>query len=498
MATPAKRSFRANDKGTGAEPVFTVTVAGDIGPFKQGQELTRDKDIALYFRLALNEGADTETTLDDKQIFAGVKSVDVTGLDADDADIKRVQHLEGLSKTVLGEDDVPETTTPIGVSAVNSMALNAMKYGSMVDDEFEQAVDKGVEGKKDYDGAPLLIEANMVRLFGDMIEPGTNRSVMHTWPVIGTRRQGSKNDTVPPGMEPAEWQKMTTPVDFYRVQAQDGTEIKGRWLGDFVGATPHGKPKVVRINQLKALAKGTVEQGTPADLLPLQHNAIEAESLLAQARSEWTSMLNRIGRAILLWQQKQAIEENLPKVAVAYAGASYDDDGNVLNIDQTAKRNKPIILIATNPRNPKLNIPTAPISLTKFLNLKVERAKRTGGTVASLLATAKRDPKKPGDSTVKAPVRTIENVSEFSVHAVHVSQYLDAKDTRNAIMKALATPEGGQLASEMVYLADSLEHYTKLPSVRQRAAAFDKAQLEAVAAADAAAAELKVEGEQAA
>lgn len=76
--------------------VDKVIVSGNLGEFKAGQVLTDRREIALYYRLGVNEGADEPTTLTTDQILEIIDNVDVSECDGDptDTDVLRTEALE--------------------------------------------------------------------------------------------------------------------------------------------------------------------------------------------------------------------------------------------------------------------------------------------------------------------------------------------------------------------------------------------------------------------
>jgi hypothetical protein len=81
--------------------VTEVIVSGELGRFTSGQVLTDRNEIAEYYRLSVNEGADEKTTLTNDQILIIIDEVDVTGFDPDDVDVLRTEALnKGLVKEI--------------------------------------------------------------------------------------------------------------------------------------------------------------------------------------------------------------------------------------------------------------------------------------------------------------------------------------------------------------------------------------------------------------
>lgn len=76
--------------------VDKVIVSGNLGEFRGGQTLTDRREIALYYRLSVNEGADEPTTLTTDEILEIIDNVDVSECDGDpsDIDVLRTEALE--------------------------------------------------------------------------------------------------------------------------------------------------------------------------------------------------------------------------------------------------------------------------------------------------------------------------------------------------------------------------------------------------------------------
>lgn len=467
----AKPSIAARAAAAKTEaPAFTLIVSGDLGPYKGGDTLSTKAHIVAYVRAMLDEGADEPTPLTDDQIYAGVQAVDVTGLAPDDADVSRVQYLQTLASSL----DTPLGDTLTVVAEHSDVAKGPIGYGQMVDDAFEKAVDQGVDGKKEYDGAPIMIENHLVRIFGKVVD-SEGVPVMKQWPKIGSRRQGTKNDNVKPDYQ--------GPVDFYLTTDRvTGKPIKGRWLNHFVDATPRGSALSDRLAMVKALIRREDIRGVPEDLEKIKDNAVKLDGVLRDTVADRAGHINRVGRAIAYWQHKTRASEELPKVRVRLA------DGNDLHA--SARRNKPIELcnVEKNTTTGEVELIAAPrITLTKFLNMDIDKAKASGGTVAALEATSKRGTKNKGTSptaengTAKFPA--ISTAMGVLDHCDAVALYLDTEAAEGNIRRAITAKDGGALASRIVAMFDNLRKFGEDASIRKIASAYDHMQTAAVAAA---------------
>lgn len=453
-------------------PKFTWIVSGDMGPYKADQVLSTKEHIVRYMRLSLNEGADEETTLSDDQIWEGMQTVSTEGLDdPSDRDIAACQYLETLQST---REEPLDDKTRQKVLSESQLAAEAVMLGGLADKAFTASVQKALDGKQDWEGGPIPIEAQLVRLYG-------NR--MHAWPVIGTRKTGQTNrkgetrDNVSEGYN--------LPTDYFKVNIpNDGPKVI-RWLNTFVEAMPHVHQLVTRRKTVVDLMNGTNLALIPQEYKHLVEGAIDTPKLKGIAddlSAQITRNINRIGISIAFWQTKTAIEANLDKV-----GFTLVDE----TPEATAKRVKPIQMLGITLFKGKMQpIPSGkPISLSAFIRFGrfVKDCKEQGGQLNKLLdldkASRKRKPLTPAVGAASSVVESkIENINAFQNVLANVYGYSEGHNSM--IKTTLADPrKAGELASWIKLTYETLQSWAVDPSVIKLADAYDKAQRGAVAAA---------------
>lgn len=476
MATQPKSFAEKKAAKASTEPKFQLEVSGNLGPFKQGEFLTLDKHLAEYGRLMLDAGREPgeETKLTDAQIIAGIKHVNVEGMSPDDADMERTTYLEGLEGKGVHDDDVPFVdSVVVGGVAIDAVARDAMAMGAKADAKVMEAITITVDGKRDWNGGPVVLEGELERCLG--------KEGMKSFPPIGTRRQGVKGDTVPDGMSPEQWQKANSPVEFYKYDDMVHGKKTGRFTAHWYAGTAKGRPLAVYINQLKAVVdtEKAILPGTPDHIAKLKADGVEAQSLLETAQGEWNDAINRIALAIKLWQKKNDIAERLPKVGVNFVGVQYKEDGTAYGMENAAKRRKPITLKDKSNPNPEAWTTTKPYTLGSFFRMDVNKALKAGGTVLALVnSVPERKKKLPGSSgTAASPTITAipDNVEKFESAVNGIASYLGEKgDGKINIIKArLGKADGGdEFAYALVLLYDYLKEEVKVENYRVQADAF--------------------------
>lgn len=452
-------------------PKFTWTVSGDMGPYKADEVLSTKEHAVKYMRLALNEGADKETSLTDDQIWEGMQAVNTDELDPSDRDIAAMEYLESLQST---REEPLDDKTRQKILSESQIAAEAVMLGGLADKAFTASVQKALDGKQDWDGGPITIEAQLVRLYGDR---------MHDWPIIGTRKTGQTNrkgetrDNVDTGYN--------LPTDYFKVMV-DGEPKVVRWLNTFVEAMPHVHQLVTRRKTVVDLEKGTNLALVPeeyAQYVPPLAGAVDTPKLKGIAddlSAQITRNINRIGIAISFWQTKTAIEEKLgEKIGFELVDSTPE---------ATARRVKPIQMTAVNMQG-KWMQSGRPISLSAFVRYGrfVQACKEQGGTLAKLIdldkQSRKRKPLTPAVGSASSVVESkIENINAFQNVLSNVYGYSEGHNSM--IKTTLADPrKAGELASWIKLTYETLQSWATDPSVIKLANAYDKAQRGAVAAA---------------
>lgn len=454
------------------EPAFTVTVSGDIGPFKTDNVLATRQQIVEYYRLIMNEGEE-ETKLSDDQIWEGIQAVSTVGIDdLSDIDMAREQYLREIETT---KQEPLDDLTLENILSESEEAARAVMWGEMADKQLEDTVAVALAGKQAWDGGPLTIEQELVRVYGG--------KKLERIPVIGTRKTGQvhkitgkSKDNVPDGYNEA--------TDWFKAVPKGETEPKILcWSRLFIEAMPHVKQLQTRRKTVRMIINGETPATIPVEYAaycPPKANLNKgvmqgfADDLSAQV----TRNVNRITTAIAFWQVKNAIDTKLSDVGYALV----DDTP-----EATAKRTKPIQMLAPiefkgmfTP-GPSGN----PISLGAFIRLGkfLDQAKAQAGKGPQLaklmeLSKVKKEPKTPAPSTIIE--NAISNVGTFKNVMANVFTYLDNHDA--SIKAALVDArQSGEMASSLCQTYRSLENYiTK--DVLTLAKAYDDSQIAQVAA----------------
>ncbi len=415
---------------------LSIIVSGSLGPYKAGDTLTRKGDIILYYRLGLDEGADAQTTLTDEQIWAGVKAVNVEGLEPEDIDVARIQYLEGLQSTSskpLSDEQHKELLN------TDQMAALAEAMGGMVDAQFEGLVETALEGKKAWDGVPVVLEGHLLRLYG--------ADTLAKLPIVGTKkwdrtnRKGESTNNVPAGYN--------GPTDYFKVELKGEMQYL-RWLDLWVKSMPHVAQLVTRLQTIKAILDGTNVSLIPpqwADYCPPKAGGVNKpvlEGFRDDISAEITRSVNRIGLALSFWQAKNAIDTHL-SATVGY----YLVDGTP---EATAKRTKPIQMTFAAEMAGKVQMVPAlkPISLSAFIRMgkKAEECAKGKGTLSELmdLAKAKRKPLTPAAGSASPVIEAkVDNIDTYMKVLAATFDYID--NHQNSIKAALADRNrAGELA----------------------------------------------------
>lgn len=494
MATATKRTANANTKGTGVAPKFQAETSQALGPYGVGEFLTRDRDLADYFRLALNEGKEEaeHTALTDAQIVAAVKSVKTDGMTASEADVERITYLEGLSPDVLDADMVPPMESLMSTQA----GTNGLALGAMVDDAFQNRLTKAVDGKKDYDSCPVAGKYDLERMFKDK-KTADGTPVLQAIPLVNTKRFTDQKKGIrgPGWMTQEQWKASNLPTDYYRDPVTDKARS---FVEDFTAGMPKFKPYAVEINQLKAAASADMElpANTPDDIRALKADKTKAAAMLATKQSDWRNLVNRVRRSLQFYQAEQYLLTRFPgKVEVALSCVDEDENGVLHGLEEAYRSTKPVCL-----RNPRTKKEGAPMTLTAFINLKAWNVPtNTALPIPALMSVTKRGKKTetilPKEADNAARIKT---TNELAAVLNTAFQYLDTDGTNSAIMAAIGKPDGGRIAFELMCAFDNLRPYGENATIRKLGEAWNKSQLEGRVASEQAASEIAADKNKAA
>lgn len=475
------KSLSQRKQDAAKSTAFTVVTTGDLAGFKAGDTLSTARHIAQYFRAMLDLDDDTKgksERLSDTDIVSTIQGVDVTGLSPED---REVAWLETLAAKLQGEpgDNATSGEGVIGFgpgTVLDTETKRARELGSKANDNVLNAIQLGVDGKRDWNGAPIVLERALVAAYGD--------EGMQAFPPIGTRRQGLKSDTIPEGMTAEQWQNANSPVEFYKDKE---TDRKGRFTLQWYLGTEPGRQKAQMVEWLKPMVTENKSPlaNTPQEIREL--GQVEAQSRLETLQGEINDAVNRIATAVRLYQKRKDVEQNLPKVAVNFVGVYQDaETGEVHGHENAARRRKPIVLKDKRNTDPNFWVDLAPMTLGRFFSLNVAKAAQAGGTAQALRDSApkKGTPKKKGGqqsaagSTLELPA--VDTATKLADYCSRIGEYFDGAGWTSGLKRAFASEQGGRVASEMVRIRDCLDNAID-HNVEALAKAYDDSQVEASA-----------------
>jgi len=271
-----------------------------------------------------------------------------------------------------------EHVTP---SAIDSpMGRKAIELAERFGADADNLVDRAVDQKEDYEGAPLAIADIIVPLFGGKFD--TDGTILECdvimkefpWP-------GSKQSEHPAG---AASDRLFDRYEFTVVGKNEPQ--KGYFLGDFQKSTPHGKEIEDRLASIKLLRDAPTSEQIKYDYRTkfLVNGHIDPIAVKAEEdywRGRRTSRINRIAKAIKYIKVAIGIQTELKEVYYSF-----------IHEDKTLryKANKPLKLLTGAGK--KMVPYEKPLSLSQFTNLDVEKARELGGTMSNLTSTLKRAP----------------------------------------------------------------------------------------------------------
>jgi hypothetical protein len=341
-------------------------------------------DVVSYYREKVEQDTNVagELTASDEKVGETLLTVpgnEETANDADTAKIKKDRY-----DAVLTLVEVVQYTTP---SAIDSpLGRLAISLAEKMDTAADDMIDRAVDNKEAYEGAPLEIAEIMVPLFGGkldddgtVLECDTIRD-QFPWP-------GSKQSEAPAGSAGLEQDKPK--FDRYEFSIAGQNEPgKGYFLGDFQKSTPHGKEIEQRLDAIKILRADATSNKIGFDYRTkfLVNGHVDPIKVAAEEqywRNRRTARINRLARTIKYI--KNAIGLSTLK-DVSYTFVQDDKE-------RRFRANKPIKLMQGTG---KKTVPyDKPLSLSQFCNFRIDEALKLGGTMNNLIATLKREPATP-------------------------------------------------------------------------------------------------------
>jgi len=490
MATKLKETGNRGGKAMRDGKAFTWVVSEALAGFNKGDTLSLDRQLVDYGKAMMDEFSELDFSLTDAEILQTFKSVNTEGLEPQQADevvLKALEDMQEAKETPLADE---RTIEQIIANDPSGMLATAQKLGEKVDAAFDNVVNVAIDGKKDWDGAPLALLPHLERLY--------TPDQLSALPIVGTRKQGKKNkkgqstDNVPEGYN--------QPTDHFAMEVEGETKYFS-FVKTWIDNMPHVKQMMARKKTIKMVIdndEGLSKLAIPDDIAKYMAENREdgvkqthiLDGLLRDATADVTNYHTRCSRALACWQMRHRIEtEFKDNIEVSFMDGSPQ---------ASARRNRPIILegrsvTEENGKTKERWIPQKPISLTKFLGLKLDKAKQLAGnakggvTLAHINKASERGTKKttPTPNQQGASVAlNITNVPLFGDVLASVQTFIDANDA--SIKHALAGPEGGLIASRIRFAYDLLSRYAEDKAVIMRAEAYDTEQMASRAAADAA------------
>lgn len=245
--------FNRNDK-----PAFSVTVSGDLAPYEQGQVLTKDMDIADYFRVSMAEG-DVVLTMDDAAMMAVIKSIPYIETEGEehgstDWEVQVQETLESrnnsntsdrLTPLVDMSSDTARLATVGSIASSEGVALDA-------DEQFRKELHTAAQASTETKRASLKMLLNTLRLRGyEWSDRGILSSytgLLDHWPRPGS----TPTDTA--GDYDKDWRASKTEKNLYaKYYTNVGSDkVEYDWYADLVQSTEEGKAELKLLNDFRS------------------------------------------------------------------------------------------------------------------------------------------------------------------------------------------------------------------------------------------------------
>lgn len=350
-------------------PTILVFVDDDNAPIPRA-------DLVTFMREKFKDDyeGDGELTASDEKVLATLEAV--PGDETNAANREAIQKARWEALLTLVEEVKHDTP-----SAIDSpLGRLAIEIGSKIDAETDALVTTAVDKKEEYEGAPLAIAEHLVILFGGKLDE--DKTILacdyivenFPWPGSNAKEQPAGSNVR---------------CDRYEWHDQSGTPHPGYFMGDVHSSTPGGREIEQRLDAIKLLkadptstkiAFGYRTQflvGTTID--PIKRDAEEQ-----YLRNRRTSRINRMARAVKYIHNAVGLH-TLKDVHYTFV---QDTD------DRRLRANKPIKLLTGSGK--KMVPHDKPLSLSQFVNMRIDVALKLGGTMANLIGTMKRSKKGDG------------------------------------------------------------------------------------------------------
>lgn len=355
--------------------------------------------VKAYMEIAevLAEGSKQENQLvnlhhvSDERLYKVISSVPGNGRDP------KVQQARAEKLLEMPIIEVTENEEPLPADVRSVLPGTNFGLELAEDSEFDKHLEAGVTGREIHAGTPLLAAEDLMKKFGGKKdnqgkEISPNR--MRHWPI--------------PGSGTGQWKKdhhgYNGPMDKESKKASNGDTVRWSFYENIVDAQPEvGKYKVVS-DMIKALGKNEkIEGKVPEEF----EDIVKDESTAVAELKKWRTnkrgqAVRMVGLAVKYLQKKWEIEEQLP-----FVGVSLVYPGNIV---RSSSLSLPIVLVSRDNADPDHRPRSKPQSLSTFIRMDVKEAKTKGGKVVDLLATVKRDPKKPASAAI-IPVPKLDDIT---------------------------------------------------------------------------------------
>jgi hypothetical protein len=282
-----------------------------------------------------------------------------------DDEIQKARVMALIAENGVEQNKPASMTAQIGDP--NMLALAEMVPDN---DPIFKHVDMALDGKKDWEGAPLVCAIDFRRIYGRMVNE--DGSIKRASSLSQFPHWGSSTEDYP------EDQRSNVFTDIYFVTNETtGKPEKRSRVEEWWTSLAKGRLQKLTLLQAQAIASGKEPLAdTPAHLLRNKGKEIAAAQAVKDARAELTSSLNRLGKALNFCHVADRIDEDFPKVTWKFSRASDEHNGwdaTEQEIIDSSRSTVPIRLLSTT-----VGADNPPASaLSGFLNLRVDSAETT-------------------------------------------------------------------------------------------------------------------------
>lgn len=372
MAKYTKRSNTASD--------LVVLVTGDLGDFSKGDKLTKDMDIAEYFRLQMQEANDDWSATDDA-IMAVVRSVPMLD-DAEDWEVSVCEALEksnsvqGTQENVIGRgvaDALPDQRKPQDVD------LAPGRFGVLLDENeaMRTALHAAAMAPIDNMEAPSKVLLASVEFAGITID---NRGFPSDW-------KSTFDGRPVPGSTPGEAYLKATGNKVLTEHTYTFAEYKVK---------PKGSTQLIAYDYWKSAVDQTKEAKAFADTINEVKLAMPGAKSKEAAKGKYASLRwsgrqnvkrrNEAGLNGMYRGMKKAVSAWFMMRDIATDPVLSKNIGVSFNVLKPGKDN--VVGLVTPIRIWDKNVENGPdkaYTVSAFSNLDLDKCREEGGTFADLV-----------------------------------------------------------------------------------------------------------------